>query len=225
MSKLARIAAILLAIALLIALGMISQKKHGPPPEVPHIKEQPTKVDLEVKMGAAETEEQNQEGRVTTFFYKPGPEEIWEKMLSLKAAQLPLSAERLADTEIIWQLYFYKVLFVKDTLATISFDTVEHGFGLEVQAEVDTLQYPQLLHLEKGKKIWLAGEITGADAGGTGTVFLHTEYVSFSESPPVSVAPKVEAPKKKGEEKGKHGEEKGGHGEEKAKHGEEKKKH
>lgn len=215
--------AIVAAFVLLVVAGMISQKKQKIPQDIPHVEQQPVKVDLAVKVESSD-EHNSEDGRITTFYFKPSPDELWEKILSLEAAHLPLTPDRIIDTEIIWQLYFFKVLYVKETTATVLFDVAEHGFGLEIQAHVDTVQYPQILQLEKGRKVWLAGDILGADSAGTGTINLHAEYVSFTEKPPASVAPVVAAPaKKKGEEPKKHGEEPKKHGEESGKHGQEKK--
>ena len=89
-----------------------------------------------------------------------------------------------------------KLKKIENGVAEVLFDVSEDGFGALILASIDTTTYPETLQLETGKKIWLAGEITGVDPSGTGQFVISTEYVKFDDYQPDS-APPVEEEQEK----------------------------
>ena len=63
-------------------------------------------------------------------------------------------------------------------------DVSEDGFGVVLESEVDLAVFPQLQDLAGGEKIWIGGEILAVDRAGTGTIYLKTDELRFSDEAP-----------------------------------------
>lgn len=131
---------------------------------------------------------------VNTYFLKPTPAEIMSMVKDLVDSELPVPKEKYENLRIVWPVYFFQVNQQNGEKVEVQFDTSEDGFGVNVISEIDSLKYPEILTATLYQKIWLAGEITGIEASGTGTIFMKTEHVRFREE-----LEEVERAKEKGE--------------------------
>ncbi len=86
----------------------------------------------------------------------------------------------------MWPVYFFSIMSQEEKVVTVLLDVSEDGFGVEVQSEIDTAVYPEIIELKEGDKFWIAGEILAVDPAGTGTVFLKMEHLRFSEDGGIS---------------------------------------
>ena len=126
----------------------------------------------------------------TSFFLSPSPSELFEKLENLSQLEFKQQTKDLPGLKVMWPAYFFSVRGVEDRQAEILLDASENGFGVTLVTTVDTTRYPEILTLERGKKIWLAAEITGVDPQGTGQFYLDTDYMRFDDyQPPVSPEP------------------------------------
>lgn len=117
----------------------------------------------------------------TLFFLKPSPDEVLSLSKESGNDVLPASNQKYTGLKVMWPAYFFQILRQEAGQASLLFDASENGFGVAIKTDIDTSRFPQILTLERGTKIWLAGEIMGVDAAGTGTVYLLTEEVRFAD--------------------------------------------
>ncbi len=126
----------------------------------------------------------------TSFYLSPSPSELFEKLENLSRLEFKQHTKDLPGLKVMWPAYFFSVRGVEDQQAEILLDASENGFGVTLVTTIDSTRYPEILTLERGKKIWLAAEITGVDPQGTGQFLLDTEYVRFEDyQPPVPSTP------------------------------------
>lgn len=141
----------------------------------------PEKVRLGSSTPSATEGGQPRQTGATLFFLKPSPDEVLSLIKELGNAALPAANQKYTGMKVMWPAYFFQILKQETSQASLLFDVSEDGFGVTIRTEVDTARFPQILTLERGAKIWLAGEIMGVDPAGTGTIFLLTEEVRFAE--------------------------------------------
>lgn len=173
---------IIAAVLLAISIGMRMQQKY----QVRQQKaEELLRVPEKVRLGsspqpATEGGQPRQTG-ATLFFLKPSPDEVLSLIKESGNVSLPAANQKYTGMKVMWPVYFFQILKQETSQASLLFDVSEDGFGVTIRTEIDTSRFPQILTLQRGTKIWLAGEIMGVDAAGTGTVYLLTEEVRFAE--------------------------------------------
>lgn len=117
----------------------------------------------------------------TLFFLKPSPDEVLSLIMESGNAALPAANQKYTGLKVMWPAYFFQVMKQESGQASLLLDVSEDGFGVTIRTEVDTKRFPEILSLERGTKIWLAGELMGVDASGTGTIYLLTEELRFQD--------------------------------------------
>ncbi len=137
---------------------------------------------------AAERQEGPAEPAVTldasTFFIKPTAEELLAALREAGpfVADAPIGHEQPA--QVIWPGYFFS-LQETGTDAVVHLDIDESGFGTILRCLVDLNRYPELRTLEQGRKIWVAGRITGVDLAGDGIITIAVQHIRFTDDPPL----------------------------------------
>lgn len=133
-----------------------------------------------------------------SFLLHPKPTELLEKLEGLSSTKFNQKADELPGLKVMWPAYFFSAKEIQGNTADVILDASEDGFGVLLLTQIDTTIYPEIMSLERGTKIWLAGEITGVDPSGTGRIVLTTEHVIFDDyTPPIS---SVVAKQKQGDE-------------------------
>ena len=181
----AMFAAVGLTFVLLAGGGVFLQKHNRAQQEArPHAAPKTVELKLpEKKEGGGPSEPSPQ---ATTFHLQPSPDELLQQLTSLENLNEDVIAAKFSGLRVLWPVYFFNLEETEGGKATILLDVSEDGFGMVVESEVDTSAYPQLRGLPIGKKIWIGGEILAVDQSGTGTVYLKTEHLTFSDVAPVA---------------------------------------
>lgn len=117
-----------------------------------------------------------------SFFLKPSPDEVLSLIQEMGEGELPPGNQKYTGLRVMWPAYFFQVLSQQSNNASILLDVSADGFGVMIQTDIDLSRFPEILTIERGKKIWLAGEILGVDGKGTGTIVMNTEEVRFDEN-------------------------------------------
>ena len=154
-------------------------------PKEPVVEEE-VKIDLPAKEQnslAGETQD-SEKGGTTSFFLRPGPEELLSKLENLSYQEFKKETKELPGLRIMWPAYFFSIVKVEDEKAEVMLDASKDGFGVILITSINTVEYPEIFNKKQGEKIWLAAEITGVDPTGTGRFFLNTEYVRFDDYSP-----------------------------------------
>jgi hypothetical protein len=141
----------------------------------------PEKVTLAPKTQAGEEGQGSSQSTATTYFLHPSPEEMLALIRDLGQAQLPQQNQKYAGFSVMWPCYFFQVLKEEGGRATVLFDVSEDGFGATIVTDIDTTRFPEIRLTERGKKVWLAGEIIGVDPTGTGTIHIVSDEIRFEE--------------------------------------------
>ena len=81
----------------------------------------------------------------------------------------------------MWEVYFFSFEERENNIGTVQLDVSEDGFGVLVVCDADMDEFPEITEIERGKKIWVAGEILSVDPSGTGTIYLKTDYFRFTD--------------------------------------------
>jgi hypothetical protein len=195
--KLAAVAGVLLLAILLISIGLTFRKKNSVVDMVPKPVVEPVTVNIAIDPEDSHDKKPQHPGKIITFSLKPSPAEMLEQIGALAAADLPVPDEKYAGLQMLWPVYFFKIHKQENGVATTILDGSEDGFGITIVTAIDSGKYPEILEMERGRKIWLAGEISSVDASGTGTIEMRAENVSFQKEMPASVALPVFEPTKK----------------------------
>ena len=143
----------------------------------------PKTVELKLQQkreGAGPTEGGTQSA---SFFLKPSPDELLEQLTSLENFNEEVMESKYKGLRVLWPAYFFTLQATVGSKATLVLDVAEDGFGVVLESDVETLEYPQLRDLEPGKKLWIAGEILAVDRSGTGPVYVKTEHLKFGDEP------------------------------------------
>lgn len=136
-----------------------------------------------------ETNSSSSDGKAlqsSSFLLHPGPAELLEKLEGLRHSDFNREARKLPGLKVMWPAYFFSIKEIKDNMAEVILDASEDGFGVILITRIDTTTYPAIKSLDRGTKIWLAGEITGVDPSGTGQIVLATEHVRFDDYTPIT---------------------------------------
>lgn len=117
------------------------------------------------------------------FFLKPSAEEV---LSALREAdnKLEQPPENTPVLKVMWPGHFFSLTKDETGQDFLQLDVDESGFGAILVCRVSLSDYPELKKMEKGRKLWVAGEVTAIDPEGTGTVHITVEYIRFDEGPP-----------------------------------------
>ncbi|MFW2366805.1 MAG: hypothetical protein ACN4GW_10330 [Desulforhopalus sp.] len=132
-------------------------------------------------------------GAITAFFLKPSASELLEELSEMENLNQDVVQKKFLNLRVLWQAYFFNVTEIEGGKTHLLLDVSEDGFGVEIQSEVRGALYPQIVSLNVGDPLWIAGEILAVDPAGTGTVYLKCEYLSFGPEPPLSTKRKSSA--------------------------------
>lgn len=170
------------AFFVLVGGGVYLQKRNETVKE-PHQKPIPTKIEISKpgKKGSKQEAGKTPSTRAATFFLKPLPGELMEMIADLDSLDESVATKKFSGLPVMWAVFYFSVVKKKDNIVSIQLDVSEDGFGVIVMCDVDVNEYPQILKIESGRKIWVGGEILAVDPSGTGTVYLKTDYVSFTD--------------------------------------------
>lgn len=136
------------------------------------------KVDLTVD---SESENETYEAPQTaSFFLKPSAAELMEKFTEMDPHEFKTQAKKLPGLRIMWPTYYFSTLKDEADITTILLDTTEDGFGVTISCTINSSKYPKLQHLQRGDKLWVAGEILGVDTEGVGQIFIAAEHLRFA---------------------------------------------
>jgi hypothetical protein len=191
----------MLLILISIILGLLIRQsnsngtddpKPGPPERV--------RMDVDSKQGGEGSAQQTTKKTTASFFLKPSPGEVLDIIKELGDAELPVANQKYTGLRVMWPVYFFQILSQESDRARVLLDVTEDGFGVTIETEIDITQFPEILETERGRKIWVAGEIQGVDITGTGRILMLTEEVRFQEGlldaikglPPKTPAPQQE---------------------------------
>jgi hypothetical protein len=173
---------IIAAVLLAIAIGMRMQQNYLVRQQSDEERlRAPEKVRLGSSTMSATEGEQPRQKPATLFFLKPSPDEVLALIKESGNSALPASNQKYTGLKVMWPAYFFQILKEESGQVSLLLDVSEDGFGVTIRTEVDTSRFPEVLSLERGTKIWLAGELMGVDAAGTGTIYLLTEEVRFED--------------------------------------------
>lgn len=153
-------------------------------------------VPAEQQNSSTQSEDNGDKPQSSTFFLEPGPEELLKKLEGMNYQEFKEETAKLPGLKVMWPAFFFSIRKMENGVAEVLLDVSEDGFGALILTSIDTTTYPETLQLETGKKIWLAGEITGVDPSGTGQFVISTEYVKFDDYQPDS-PPQVEEKQQK----------------------------
>jgi len=170
-------------VLLLIVIGTRMQKDHGMRQRAEEeALRPPEKVTFTPKNQAGEGGQRpHKSTTATSYFLRPSPEEMLTLIRELGQAQLPQQNQKYAGFSVMWPCYFFQVQKEEGGRATVLFDVSEDGFGATIVTDIDTTRFPEILLTERGKKVWLAGEIIGVDPTGTGTIQILSDEIRFEE--------------------------------------------
>ena len=179
---------VLCCILLLLVALMLSRKGAVDPPAATSAVE-PETIYLVLATETASGDVVPGAGRTESFALRPTPTEVMAQVQALAAADLPMPEGKYAGVLVLWPCYFFKITEQKEGLARVVLDGTEDGFGATLVTWLDTARYPEITNLSRGAKLWLAGEISGVDASGTGTITIRADLVSFQDEMPASAPP------------------------------------
>lgn len=175
-----------LGLGLVIFIGMGIYLQKSGKEKVKIVEKKPVKVELKVKSPSSSGGSQGDAKKTTSFFLRPTPDELLDQLAGMENLQEDVAQKKLQYLRVLWPVYFFSIE-KSEAKETIVLDMSEDGFGVEVQGEVKSADYPELGGIEAGDKLWVAGEIAAVDPSGTGTVYLNIELLDFSEAGPSSV--------------------------------------
>lgn len=121
----------------------------------------------------------------TSFYLKPLPGELMEQIANLTSLDERVATGKFSGLPVMWEVHFFSLQAHEDNIAALQLDVSEDGFGVMVICDVDIDEYPDITEVERGEKIWVAGEIVSVDPSGTGTVYLKTRHLRFTLPPTV----------------------------------------
>jgi len=133
---------------------------------------------------APDVQQDTTQPKSTSFFLRPSAHELLQKLEGLNFQEFKKETKNLPGLRVMWPAYFFSVNKTENQMAEVMLDASEDGFGVVLVTQIDLKEYPEILALEQGKKIWLAAEIIGVDPTGTGQFLLSTEYVRFDDYHP-----------------------------------------
>lgn len=128
----------------------------------------------------------------STFFLKPGAAELITALQEAGPFDSELPAGEEPALQVIWPGYFFSLQEDKTGLGIAHLDVDENGFGTILRCLVNLSDYPEMRTLEQGRKIWVAGRVTGVDPAGDGIITIDVQYVRFDDELEQKLAPEPE---------------------------------
>ncbi len=165
---------------LLVGGGVYLQKKNNQEQELA-AREPPVKVEIQPSQKNNSRSSDSRVPAATSFYLKPLPGELMEQIANLDSLDEKVATGKFSGLPVMWPAYFFSFQKSKTDITTVQLDVSEDGFGVILICDVDIVQYPGIIEIESGKKIWVAGEILSVDPSGTGTIYLKTDYFRFTE--------------------------------------------
>ncbi len=172
---------IMFAVLISIVIGMRMQKNYSARQQTEEQDRNPVKVRLVSSEQISGGDGNTGKKAPASFFLKPSPDEVLSLINQIGAAELPPANQEYTGLRVMWPVYFFQILQQQADRAMVLFDVSEDGFGVTIETEIDTLLFPEILTAEAGTKVWVAGEIKGVDAAGTGTIHMLTEEIRFQD--------------------------------------------
>lgn len=173
---------IVLAVLVSIIIGMRMQKSYSAKQKADEQARNPVKVRLSPSQQVSGEKNGNVKKAPASFFLKPSPDELLSIIHEMGAAELPPENLEYKGLRVMWPVYFFQIIEHQDGRSTVLLDVSKDGFGVTIKTEIDTQLFPEIIEMETGEKIWIAGEISGVDPTGTGSIHMVTEEVRFDEN-------------------------------------------
>jgi hypothetical protein len=179
-----------LGLVVFVVAGIYLQKKNSQEKEIPPPKE-PTKIELEIKPNETTGQSNSTTKKTSSYYLRPSPAELLEQLSSMENLQENVAQSKLQHLRVLWPVYYFSIESIEGR-ESLLLDISEDGFGVEVRGHVKSGNYPNLIGLKAGDKIWVAGEIESVDPSGTGTVYLNIELLDYTDAGPLAAT--VELP-------------------------------
>lgn len=177
----ATIIGVVVIILLLVAGGMYLQKQNRQKKDQ-DFEIVPYKITLPKNKGNGSPSD-NQQSTTQSYFLEPSPAELLEKLATMEGLTRDAVEKEFVLMPVLWPAYFFSAE-VTDGKAQLLLDVSENGFGVVIAGEADLKDYPQILAIAKGEKVWVGGEIQAVDPSGTGSIFLKIDHLSVGENLP-----------------------------------------
>ena len=172
-----------LSLAICVGGGIYLQKKNIHAKEEKITEKPPETIELQSERPDMNTAgKTDSHGKSETFFLKPSPAELMAQLSEMAGLNEDVSRAKYQGLRVMWPVYFFSVMAREGNRVKVLLDVSEDGFGVVVQSELDVTVYPEILSLKSGTRLWLAGEIKAIDPRGTGTIYIRTEHLKFTDS-------------------------------------------
>ena len=166
---------------LLVGSGVYLQKRNNEELKI-NIKTPPENVQIQLTQKNVSQPRDIASPSPTSFYLKPLPGELLEQIGNLDSLDEKVATGKYSGLPVMWEVYFFSFEKGENNTGIVHLDVSEDGFGVIVVCDADVDEFPEITEIERGKKIWVAGEILSVDPSGTGTIYLKTEYLRFTEA-------------------------------------------
>ncbi len=174
------LAMLLILVSIILGLVIRQSNTNGTEENTTGMPER-VRMNVDPKEGEGDSAQQSTKKTTASFFLKPSPDEVLDIIKELGDADLPVANQKYTGLRVMWPVYFFQILSQEANRVRVLLDVTEDGFGVTIETEIDTGQFPEIMNTERGRKIWVAGEIQGVDITGTGRILMLTEEVRFQE--------------------------------------------
>lgn len=165
---------------LLVGSGVYLQKRNNEELEI-IVKTPPEKVKIQLAQKNESRPRDMASPGPTSFYLKPLPGELLEQLANLDSLDEKVATGKFSGLPVMWEVYFFSFDERENNIGTVQLDVSEDGFGVLIVCDADVDEFPEIREIERGKKIWIAGEILSVDPSGTGTIYLKTDYFRFTD--------------------------------------------
>ena len=165
---------------LLVGIGVYLQKRNNEELKI-SIKTPPANVQIQLTQKNVSQSRDIASPSPTSFYLKPLPGELLEQIANLDSLDEKVATGKFSGLPVMWEVYFFSFVKLENNTGTVHLDVSEDGFGVIVVCDADVDEFPEIAEIERGKKIWVAGEILSVDPSGTGTIYLKTDSLRFTE--------------------------------------------
>lgn len=176
--------AVVVLFLVLMGIGLKWQQNNTLMPPEEELVRESVKIKIDFDQSKLADTEGRKLAQTTAFFLKPSPAEVLAEIEKLGSEELPIPQEKFDGLRVLWPAYFFSIQKELPGSVLVVLDVDEDGFGVVIMTHVDPAKFPQIKEIERGTKLWIAGEILAVEPTGTGTIYLRTEYVSFQEEMP-----------------------------------------
>lgn len=165
---------------ILVGLGVYLQKRNNEELEI-SVKTPAANVQIQLTQKNESRPHDIASPGPTSFYLKPLPGELLEQIANLDSLDEKVATGKFSGLPVMWEVYFFSFEERENNVGTVQLDVSEDGFGVLVVCDADVDEFPEITEIERGKKIWVAGEILSVDPSGTGTIYLKTDYFRFTD--------------------------------------------